>query len=88
MKQNYCTNCGFLADNGQRLNGKCPNCGADKRNFSSYDLKMEEYVRKSVQGNLTYPDPQGTDWANPNSSLSRHMRSAVFNAVIRNITRG
>ena len=83
MKQIYCTTCGYLADASKPLD-KCPTCSGDKRNFSSYDPKLEEHVKKSVQGNLAYPDPQGTDWAHPNSSLSRHMRSAVFNAVVKN----
>lgn len=80
MKQNFCTTCGYLADTQKPLD-KCPICGGDKRCLSSYDVKLEELVRRSVQGNLTYPDAPGTDWAHPNSSLSRHMRTAVFNAV-------
>ena len=82
MKPNYCSNCGFLMDNPKNLD-KCPTCGTDKRNFATYDTRLEEYVKSSVKGNLTYPDPQGTDWAHPNSSLTRHVRAAVFNAIVR-----
>jgi hypothetical protein len=82
MKPNFCTNCGYFNDNLNK-HEKCPTCGSDKRTFSTWDSRFEEYVKKGVQGNLTYPDPIGTDWAHPNSSLSRHMRATVYNVTAR-----
>lgn len=77
---NYCTNCGYLAES-PIMHKNCPVCGTDRKCFSTYDMKLDTWVRRSVEDNLRYPDIQGTNWGHENSSLSRHIRSAVFNAV-------
>ena len=78
-KSNYCTNCGYLNDTV--LHNHCPVCGSGSEKFSQYDHKLDRWVTESVADNLKYPDTQGMDWGHPNSSLSRHIRLAVFNAI-------
>ena len=78
--KNYCTVCGYL-ETTVTFHDKCPVCSADRNMFAKYDVKHDKWVSRSVQGNITYPDIQGTDWGHPNSSLSRHVRLAVYNAL-------
>lgn len=81
-RNNYCTNCGYLHEANTSID-KCPIC-SDRNHLTTYDTKYDKYVRQSVKGNLAYPDQPGWDWGHPNSSLSRHVRAAVFNATTNN----
>ena len=78
---NYCMNCGYLTDSFM-LKENCPICSADRKSFAMYDANLDHWVKESVDSNLKFPDIHGTNWADSNSSLSRHVRAAVYNALM------
>ena len=79
-----CTACGYLFEDvttDDELPTECPNCTADPDKFVQYDKGLETWVKKAVAQQIAFPDEDGANLRDPNSSISTHIRFALVGAA-------
>lgn len=78
-----CSACGYLfegVETAEQLPKECPNCTASPDKFIEVDRRLESWVKKAVAQHIMYPDAEGADLKDQNSSLSQHIRFALVGA--------